>query len=231
MARIIICIECGEEKEHWAKGRCKGCYLKWYHAEHRKKRNAYSRRYHQENQESISTRKHRYYEENQETRIIYSRQYRQGHLEKIRERDRQVGKEKYWADPEKARVRNHEQYQRHRGKRLAYAKHYRQENAEIARAACRRWQRENAERVAMLGARRKARKHHLPDTLTSRQTKQLLEIGQAIYPSEALHLDHIVPLSKGGGTTYANMHAIPAKLNQIKHDKLPEEVYKQEELF
>ena len=75
--------------------------------------------------------------------------------------------------------------------------------------------------------RRKARKKALPDTLTTEQAEHLLVIGRAVYPGEELHLDHIVPLSRDGGTTLANMHAIPARLNQSKNDALPQEIYKQ----
>ncbi len=79
-------------------------------------------------------------------------------------------------------------------------------------------------------ARYRARKRSLPDTLTEEQTRRLLIIGQQMYPGEKLHLDHIVPVSKNGGTTLANIHAIPASLNAYKHDKLPEEIYQQAEL-
>jgi len=74
---------------------------------------------------------------------------------------------------------------------------------------------------------RRARKQGLPSTLTAAQTESLLAIGQATYPGEKLHLDHIVPISSGGGTTRANIHAIPASLNMSKGNKLPEEVYQQ----
>jgi 5-methylcytosine-specific restriction endonuclease McrA len=106
--------------------------------------------------------------------------------------------------------------------RCDYADH-----REQYRAYYRHWQKENPEVGKAKQARREARKRNLPDTLTSEQAEHLLVIGKAMYPGEKLHLDHIVPLSKGGGTTLANMHAIPARLNCSKYDKLPGETYKQ----
>lgn len=89
----------------------------------------------------------------------------------------------------------------------------------------------NHKRHALNEARRRARLRALPDTLTPSQAEHLLRIGQATYPGEELHLDHIVPLSKGGGTTYANVHAIPASINLSKSDKLPDEIYEQHPLI
>jgi len=75
--------------------------------------------------------------------------------------------------------------------------------------------------------REKALKHNLPATLTPDQAELLLMIGRATYPGEELHLDHMVPVSKGGGTTMANTHYIPARLNYSKYDKLPQGAYRQ----
>ena len=115
---------------------------------------------------------------------------------------------------------------------------WREENPKKCAVSSRRWRQANPDyqhdwnqanpgKVVATRARRRARRRALPDTLIPEQAEHLLMIGQAMYPGEELQLDHIVPLSKGGGTTLANMHAIPAKLNMLKHDKLPEEIYKQ----
>lgn len=93
-----------------------------------------------------------------------------------------------------------------------------------------RWRGGISNNSAIYSARYQGRKRNLPDTLTAEQAEELLAIGQATYPGKELHLDHVVPLSKGGGTTYANMHAIPARLNLSKRDALPREIYRQLEL-
>lgn len=112
-------------------------------------------------------------------------------------------------------------------KRKAWKHRYRQRHQDAIAAYGRNWKQKNPEKVAAQKARRKARKENLPDTLTSAQAERLLKIGRAMYPGEELHLDHVVPLSRGGGTTLANMHAIPARLNCFKGDALPEQIYTQ----
>ena len=91
----------------------------------------------------------------------------------------------------------------------------------------RNWRRKNPEKARLSWARRDARKKALPATLTPAQAERLFAIGQAMYPGEELHLDHVVPLSAGGGFTRANIHAIPAWLNMLKRNALPQEVYRQ----
>lgn len=91
----------------------------------------------------------------------------------------------------------------------------------------RAWGRVNPERVRLIAAQKRARKHQLPDTLTSDEEIELRAIALVLYPGEELHLDHIVPISKGGGTTRANCHFIPSKANISKGNKLPEEIYEQ----
>ena len=180
--KIVICIDCKEEKPHYALGLCGLCY-----------RHSYNRRYHKDHPRD----RRAYYRGWREEHPDYQRSYYEENLEKI----------------------------------LAYACLYREVNRENILAFRRRWGKENPDKIVVNSALRRARKHSLPDTLTSGQAEHLFRVAQAIYPGEELQLDHIVPLSKGGGTTLANMHVIPARLNQSKADALPQEVYRQVELF
>lgn len=137
----------------------------------------------------------------------------------------------------------HRYYQEHRIEIMTYKRHWREEHREEILAKHHRWRQANPEKIAgyirrwqqtnqgrknIIWACRQARKRRLPDTLTLEQAELLFRIGRVMYPGEKLHLDHIVPISKGGGTTRANMHAIPSWLNLLKHTLLPEEAYKQE---
>ena len=115
----------------------------------------------------------------------------------------------------------------HQEKKAASARRYYEAHQEKEIIRSRHWRKENPEKAAAQFARRQAHKNATPDTLTPGQIRRLFVIGQAMYPGKNLHLDHIIPLSKGGGTTLANMHAIPSGLNLSKYNKLPEEVYKQ----
>lgn len=149
----------------------------------------------------------------------YMREWRKENLERARATDRRRRER----DADKIRVRKRAYYQRHREEICAYVRRWREAHPGYNEA----YRKQNLKAFALNEARRRARKRLLPDTLTPEQAEQLLAVGHATYPGEKLHLDHIVPLSKGGGTTRANMHAIPASLNQSKRDRLPEEAYQQ----
>jgi len=121
-------------------------------------------------------------------------------------------------------------YEANKERLLAYKRQHYRNHREEYREHNRRWWKNNPEKAAMIRGRRYARSYANPNTLTGEEAKQLLAIGQALYPGQELHLDHIVPLSRGGGTTLANIHAIPAKTNIAKGDTLPGEIYEQLEL-
>ena len=146
------------------------------------------------------------------------------------------------ANPEKVAASCARYREGHREELTAYLRLWEKENPASGKGRCRRWReanrdyirryaQENPEKRVAAQARREARKRNLPDTLTIGQAEHLLAVGQAMYPEEKLELDHIVPLSRGGGTTLANMHAIPASLNNAKQDMLPQELYEQAGLF
>jgi len=174
-------------------------------------------------------------------KVCYNRQWDRANPDKKKARD--CG----WREKHKDHIAayNKRYYEEHREESLAYQRQYRQENGEKVAASNRRhyqkhrgiyatnskrWVKENPERAAAIKARRRAREKRVPDTLTTEQSERLLTIGQAMYPGEKLHLDHIVPISRGGGTTRANIHFIPATVNHRKGNKLPQETYRQERL-
>lgn len=196
MTRVIVCIDCGEEKEYGARGRCESCYHRNHYRKHRKKILAANQQWLNEHREQYRQYKNQYNQEHREKHRIYVKKWYQDHREEV------LARSADWAQ------QNPEQY-------IANQKH---------------WREENPERRAAIEARRKARKENLPDTLTEKQREQLLFIGQATFPGEDLHLDHVIPLKHGGGTTFANTHYIPGILNSFKKDRLPEEIYEQLEL-
>lgn len=208
MPRIIICKDCGEEKEHQAKEMCHYCYWRRYRQEHSEEIKARRRKYYAQHRERIKAKSHRYHWENREVCNARSRQY---HIE---HREEQI-----------ARMQRY--YNEHREKDNAHSRAYYQQYRNRILAQNREWRNRNRSKMSLYSRRYRARKRNLPDTLTAEEVQQLLDIGAAIYPGEALHLDHIVPVSRGGGTTRANMHAIPAELNMQKHNKMPQDIYKQ----
>jgi 5-methylcytosine-specific restriction endonuclease McrA len=166
---------------------------------------------------------HRYRQENLEKHRAACRLWVKGNPDKVRANQRRWEQE----NPEKVAARKARYYQKHREEAVVYSRRRQETNPDYQR----RYQQEHPEKVAANNARRAARKQRLPDTLTTEEAEYLFLIGRAVYRTEKLELDHIVPLSKGGGTTRANMHAIPLGLNRSKQNMLPEEIYKQGEIL
>lgn len=171
-------------------------------------RSQYNKRYHKEHPRDRRDYWRRYYKEHREEQQAKNRRYREGHKEEIAAQRRHYREE-------------------HREEVLARKRRYYAENREECNARGLRWQRENPDKAAIYKARYKARKNGAPNTLTPEEAEQLFAIGRAVYAGKKLHLDHVVPVSKGGGTTLANMHAIPANLNCSKYIALPEDIYQQ----
>lgn len=142
-----------------------------------------------------------YRQENKERRNEYDRQYRQENKERIKERGRQYYREN------KERIRQ-----------------YQQENKERIRERDRQYRQENKEMYLLHVHTRRARKQHLPDTLTENQRNQTMahfNIGCALTgETESYHMDHVIPLSIGhGGTTFENMIPLRDNLNISKGNR------------
>jgi 5-methylcytosine-specific restriction endonuclease McrA len=85
------------------------------------------------------------------------------------------------------------------------------------------------QRLPVKKARRRARKRGLPDTLTLEQWRDILDrhdhrcyyCGEEFTDDNPLTLDHVVPVSQGGGTTAANCRPCCYECNQRKGARTP----------
>jgi 5-methylcytosine-specific restriction endonuclease McrA len=170
-----------------------------------------------------------------------SRAYRALHPEEVRVYDREYKKAhpeqgRAWlaANPGKTAEYSHKYYVTHRPQRCAEARMWYAEHPEQARATGLAWRKANPERVAAVGARRRALKLSAacgdPAAIRRlyRQAKENKKIrcylcGELI-PMGERHVDHIIPLSKGGEHSARNMAICHASCNLHKNDKLPEEI-------
>lgn len=183
---IATCTDCGEEKQHYAKGLCSPCYHRLYYRECREEKLAYQRRYRAEHHKEYLAYLARWRQENpdyQRRKVVCA----------------ECGREKP-----------------HHAKGLCQVCYNRLN-----------WKGDSPERQAARNARRLAHKRNVPCTLTSRQLEEEFKIARTLYPGEDLHIHHLIPLSKGGGTTLANIQVIPGALNLAIGDRLPGEIYKQ----
>jgi 5-methylcytosine-specific restriction endonuclease McrA len=88
----------------------------------------------------------------------------------------------------------------------------------------RRWKKANPEAVAICWAKRRERKASSP---SPEQRAEMLAIYKecrqrnADAGSVAFHVDHIIPLAKGGAHLPENLQILPAEENLRKGAKLP----------
>ena len=174
-----------------------------------------------------------------------------GHVAERRTSDRQClaccrekDTARYHADPVKTRAVARAQYVRHRAKRLAGAKLYLAKNGELVRArkraayaanpekfreALKRAYAKDPARYKAYARNRKALKRAAPGSHTGEDIQRILKAQEnaCVYCDADLrggyHVDHVIPLSRGGGNGPDNLQCLCAQCNLSKHDALPAE--------
>ena len=113
----------------------------------------------------------------------------------------------------------------HRIQAREWARRNRAHNAALSKA----WAKAHPEELRVIGARRAARKKGLPATLTIQQWCAILVAykyqcaycGKKETKKRSLTQDHVLPLSKGGGTTPENIVPACKSCNSAKGDRPP----------
>lgn len=125
-------------------------------------------------------------------------------------------KARYAANPEAALAKNRE---------------WRAANLDKHRALCRGWARENPQAMRAIVAKRRAIKNAAEGSYTADDVARMLgeqdcqcaicrgEIGGDV----RFHVDHVIPLSRGGSNWPENLQLLCVPCNLSKADKLPEE--------
>lgn len=154
-------------------------------------------------------------------------------------------KKPYWVTPEKfseLRKRSRKDALAWRNKNLSKANatttRWRKLNREKARAACRKWYQENKQstRIPKTTEEKKLVSREINRLRRARKkgadtTKDLLERKIMAHVFDipgrvkcccgiALHVDHIIPLAKGGQHCISNLQILPARINLRKGAKL-----------
>lgn len=102
-------------------------------------------------------------------------------------------------------------------------------NPKRVREAIRNWQKANPEKVKIHHHDRRARtkgnggklSKNIIQTLLDRQGNKCACCGTTL--QNGFHLDHIIPLAKGGTNTDSNVQLLTPKCNLIKGPRLPED--------
>lgn len=170
---------------------CKVC-RKEYKNKNKEKMSAYQKEYHK-----------KYYKENKQEILSQSNEYYENNRERVLLRVN----EHYKNNKEEIRVRR---------------KKYRLSNKEKVLRGKRKYYQENKDKYRVWIMNRKARVRNLPNNFKASDKKEVVQHfkGACCLTGVVgdIHMDHVLPLSKGGGTVVGNMVPLNSKLNRSKSD-------------
>lgn len=168
----------------------------------------------------------------------YQKEYRQSHRIEIAKQRH----DRYWSEPELARTKKRESTERHKPETMARAAKYSKEHPEKRRAYrnipanraryqenWRKYWRNNPEKARLRGQRSKARRRAAEAGVAcesfTRQSIFKRDGGFCRYCAVILdpknwHLDHVIPLAKGGPHTPENVVASCVGCNLSKATKI-----------
>lgn len=132
-----------------------------------------------------------------------------------------------WAKENKERraeIRKRSYYKHHESN-LLYKNRYDEENRERSAEYSRQWRAANPDKNAQQEARRRAMKRNQTPELTPEEQQRIQDIywlakDLRAVTGEEYHVDHIIPLAKGGLHHPDNLQVLPADLNLKKGAKV-----------
>lgn len=210
--------------------RCKTCaaeYKREHYAKNRdrilEKSRKDGRLYRELNREKDRARHKRYREENRDANRERQRQYRQNNREAIAKREQRYVKD----HPDVRRAKDSRYRQRNQELIAEQKRAYNRANTEQTAKAWKRWAEANPDRAAATSRRWRARKLAAYSEAYTRsevwsKSRGICGICDAsIEVSDGVwHIDHIVPLSRGGSDTLANTQAAHAYCNLSKGNRV-----------
>ena len=202
-----------------------------YYQENSEKEKERLRKYYQENSEKEKERQRKYKEENPEKVKECQRKYYQENQEKVKKRRRKYKEE----NPEKVKECQRKYNEENQEKVKERQRKYREENPEKVKEIVRKWKEENPDKVKAYGVNsnyvRRIRELNTGaplktkltagglDLLIQRQDFRCASCNKDI--TQDNHLDHMIPLSRGGTNSMDNVQYLCSVCNLTKGKKTP----------
>lgn len=193
--------------------RCKKCVKKagaeWYAA----------------NREHVRERGRRYYQANRERILERDRAYYYAHPGQWIERNRRYAA----ANPEKVKLWKAKYRETHREELRQKGRDYVRATREQREIARKKWRQNNPEQARAEIIRYRARKRQAPGTHTGEDIRAQYQAqrGRCWWCGNLLngtyHVDHLIPLSRGGSNAPENIVLACPSCNMSKNNKLPHE--------
>ena len=194
-----ICLACKEFKEHYGKGLCKNCYGKKWRKDNPEYNKYYGKKWYKENP-------------------IYYKKWQKNNPEKVKNARKKYylgNTYKEWAAENKEKIRKKN-------------KKYYSENKEKAKIFRKKWQRNNPEKVREENFRRRTNGKIEKGVIAKIINENILKYGiitcekckKQCLSSYDYHVDHIVPISKGGTNDCGNLQVLCAYCNLSKHTEI-----------
>ena len=194
-----ICLACKEFKEHYGKGLCKNCYGKKWRKDNPEYNKYYGKKWYKENP-------------------IYYKKWQKNNPEKVKNARKKYylgNTYKEWAAENKEKIRKKN-------------KKYYSENKEKAKIFRKKWQGNNPEKVREENFRRRTNGKIEKGVIAKIINENILKYGiitcekckKQCLSSYDYHVDHIVPISKGGTNDCGNLQVLCAYCNLSKHTEI-----------
>lgn len=233
--------QCTNKNRGWWSGKCLKCLREGYNkydASHREERSLKQkeRRANESFQKREKEYIHKYRTEHAQEIKEKRRQYEERNHDRIRERSKEYNKKRYRElHPERSWKPTTPKSKEHRREaqrqwRANNPEKVRQYNATTrTRERQKTWRNAHKEQARLHCLRHKARKRHAlgSHTLEDIHAQYRRQKGKCYYCHKSVgtdyHVDHVVPLSRGGSDDISNIVIACSHCNCSKHNKLPHE--------
>lgn len=202
---------------------CKKCdvaYNKEYCSRNREKVNARKAEWARKNRHLLREGDRRYRENNREKLRDYHKQWSEKNAEHVKDKKKEWLEKNY----ERKKQLDREYGKANREKNNLATKKYRQRNPDKAKQFERNWRLANPEKAIIKSHKRRALKNQNGVFLVTKKDVKKMLLRKCIYcNAPAKHIDHVIPISRGGRHSIGNLAPACAPCNMSKGAKLVSE--------